>query len=253
MSIYSRSNPPTGFYVYFYIRKDYTPYYVGKGSKIRAWVKHSGGIIIPKDRSKIIIVEDNLTELQSFILERYYIKWFGRKDNNTGILRNLTDGGEGNTGNIPWMKGKTHSTDTKQKMSNKLKGRKLPQSQIEKMKLLTGDRNPFFNKKHSPETIQLIKEKCKGRTPWNKGVKNPFDDKTLSKMRGRKLSNETKKIISERTKEGMKNIDFSNLPTKLCPHCNREFQTKHYYRWHGDNCKLIKQSLCIVPNLSSLE
>ena len=32
---------------------------------------------------------------------------FGRKDNNTGILRNLTDGGEGGLGHIAWNKGGT--------------------------------------------------------------------------------------------------------------------------------------------------
>lgn len=105
MSIYNDSN----YYVYLYLRPDYTPYYVGKGKDNRAYRKHKG-ISVPKDKSRIILIQDNLTELQSLILERYYIRWFGRKDNNTGILRNLTDGGEGSSGRV-------NSQDTCNKIS----------------------------------------------------------------------------------------------------------------------------------------
>lgn len=87
------------YYVYFYLRSNFTPYYVGKGKHNRAWNKNHS-TLIPKDKSKIIIVESDLTELQAFILERYYIRWFGRKNIQTGILRNLTDGGEGTSGRI---------------------------------------------------------------------------------------------------------------------------------------------------------
>lgn len=114
------------YYVYFYLRSDYTPYYVGKGKNKRAFQKHKH-ISIPKDKSKIIIVESDLTELQAFILERYYIRWFGRKDNETGILRNLTDGGEGSSGKII-------SDLTKMKLSNSNKG-KIPWNSGEKMSL----------------------------------------------------------------------------------------------------------------------
>ena len=98
MNIYSKQDP-LRFYVYAYIRKDNSPYYIGKGQHRRAW-KHTrqDRIKSPIDLSRIVMVETNLTEFGALALERRMIRWYGRKDNNSGILRNLTDGGEGCAG-----------------------------------------------------------------------------------------------------------------------------------------------------------
>lgn len=86
------------FYTYAYLRKgDRTPYYIGKGKDNRAFVKHKG-ISVPKDRSKIIFLKQNLTEAEAFKHEEYMISVFGRKDLGTGILLNRTNGGEGSSG-----------------------------------------------------------------------------------------------------------------------------------------------------------
>jgi hypothetical protein len=126
------------FYTYAYLRKDGTPYYVGKGTG-RRWKKQHNVKVPPRER--VLFLKRNLSEEEAIRHEVYMIAVFGRKNNGTGILRNLTDGGDGTSGY-------SHTEETKLSISNSLSGRKF-----------------------SEERINNISKALKGRQVWNKGLK----------------------------------------------------------------------------------
>lgn len=127
-------------FVYRHVRPDINkPFYIGIGvnsngrydrafskdrtSKIWKDIVHKNNGIFEVD-----ILLWNLGWEEACDKEREFIKIYGRIDNKTGILANLTDGGEGSLGIIP-------SIET-------LKKRSIA---------LSGVNNPMFGKKFSPE------------------------------------------------------------------------------------------------------
>ena len=146
------------FYIYVYLREDGSPYYVGKGKGNRAWSKNRR-IPPPTDPSLIVIVKEFLTETEAFDEERLLIAFYGRKDKGTGILRNLTDGGEGSSGWIP-------SAEYREKMSAALSGENNP------MFGRTGVNNPKFGQKASKKTRDKMSAAKIGKKPHNYGQKD---------------------------------------------------------------------------------
>jgi hypothetical protein len=156
---------PNRFYTYAYLREDKTPYYIGKGQTQRMYQQGGKPCGVPKDKSRIIKLKQNLTEEEAFKHEIYMISVFGRKDLGTGILRNKTDGGEGNSGLI-------HSGETRKKISQSNKGRVAPNKGV----------------LHTEETKRKISKSNSGKVSCLRGRNVPIESvekmKHTKKMKG---------------------------------------------------------------------
>jgi group I intron endonuclease len=174
------------FYVYMHIKEtEGTPFYIGKGSKERAYSKHRRSefwkSIVNKYGFDVIIIEDNLYEKDAFNLESYWIKRIGRRDLGLGPLVNFSDGGEGPSG-ATWK----HSEETKIKLS--------------KSKL--GELNPMYGKYFSKEHREKLSKAGKGKVISEKQRLDislrQQDGKAF--WYGKELSENHKKKISEGVK-----------------------------------------------------
>ena len=170
---------PLHYYVYSYLREDNTPYYIGKGIRDRAWKKGTTEVQPPRDLTRIVIVEEGLTELGALAIERRLIRWYGRKDTGTGILRNQTDGGDGGPGS---KKGSTKSEETKKKIALSV--------------ALTKSLHTVEEKKRISENISRAKKGC---------ILSPKAiAKIVAKTTGQKRSEESKQKMRKPRSEAAK-------------------------------------------------
>jgi|688.fasta_scaffold158103_2 hypothetical protein len=202
-------------YVYRHIRLDTNqPFYIGIGSDrnySRSYTKKRRNQfwcnVAKKTEFIVEIILDDLSWEEACLKEIEFISLYGRRDIGTGILVNMTNGGEGALGIIPYKRteyhlekikqinlgkpmmeetriklrsaniGKTASNETREKMSRSQRGKIISKETLEKMS------NSQRGRKLDKEHIEKIR---------------------LSKM-GKKHSNETKKKMSDSQKGKTKN------------------------------------------------
>ncbi|MBB4235022.1 NUMOD3 domain-containing DNA-binding protein [Rhizobium esperanzae] len=159
------------FYVYQWRRPDTgAVFYIGKGCFVRD--------VQPKKHNKIVTrivaklermgmapeverVQSGLTELEAFEIERREIAKYGRINNGTGTLANMTDGGEGTSGVI-------RTAETRAKLSKSLIGNKnvvgrvlSPESRA-KIGASKVGKAYFLGRRHSTEARAKIADGVRG-------------------------------------------------------------------------------------------
>jgi len=204
------------YYVYMYMKPDWTPFYVGKGKEDRH-LAHLREAKKPesKDTNKLKIntirkilkqglepeirfVDSNLTEEVAFELEEFLISEIGRVDLGTGTLTNLTNGGDRSAGTIV-------SEETRHKRRLKMQGAL----------------NPNFGRKDTPEQIEAKRQRMLGKKT------GPCSDERRENIR--KATTGIKKSNTENMKKPRSRV--------VCPHCGKEGGSNNMRRWHFDNCK----------------
>ncbi len=175
-------------YIYRHIRLDKNePFYIGIGTDSkyqRAYSKQSRNIfwnrVVSKTDYEVEILLDNLTKDEAKIKEIEFIALYGKKIDKTGILTNISDGGDGNSG------GK-HTEEAKRKI---------------------GESNKFKDYSKFDRSYMQTKEYKEKISKINKGKKKSqeFCRKTSERMKNTTLSQEQK----ERLKNLRLGVKMSN-------------------------------------------
>jgi len=171
---------PKSFYTYAYLRKDGTPYYIGKGRDRRAFDKNHTVFVPPEER--ILFLKKNLLEEEAYQHEIYMIAILGRKDLGTGILRNKTNGGDGVRGVLVTEEQRRYTSERQLGEKNHFYGRKHTFETRRKMsEAQTGEKHAMFGRKHRLESREKIGASVRGENHplYQKG----HSEETKMKMR----------------------------------------------------------------------
>lgn len=217
-------------YLYRHIRLDKNePFYIGIGSDDeykRANSKYRSNKhwlnIANKTEYLVEIMLDDLTWEEACEKEKEFIALYGRNDVNNGPLVNKTDGGEGSYGLIM-------NDDSRKKISNKKKGKKLSDVHRENIRIgqigrtvsnQTREKISGKNKgkKRSEEQINNIKigiknsKKIRKKVTKRKGHSQETIQKIIKALKNR--SEETRKKISEGNKKWIRTPEIREKMSK---------------------------------------
>jgi hypothetical protein len=192
--VYIYLNPlKPGVFNYGRFEFNYEPFYIGKGFNNRInWHLKEAKYLIENDiiptgnRHKLntiikivnngfepirIKIYENISNFSACRCERNLIRIIGRNDLKKGPLTNMTDGGEGSIGF-------KMSEESKKKMSESIK--KIWKENYEYYcSFNIGEKNGFYNKKHSEKSKKIFSEIAKrtftGKKQSNTQIKNRAD------------------------------------------------------------------------------
>jgi hypothetical protein len=259
--VYALENPITGL-----------PFYVGKGKGNRAY-HHSVEIYRKPTHNqnnhklntirKIIeagyevavkFIDTNLTEEIAFELEMFMIDMLGRKDTKTGILTNLTDGGEGLSGLTRDLSGENNPSYGKRGELSPLFGRKhtaeslLKMSLSQKGKVISEEHKQAMRKPKSEAGRLAI---AKARLDSSYRPTEEVRQKISASLKGRPSPHKGKQQSIESNKKRSEVTKGVAKPRIECPHCKMMIAKNVADRFHFDNCKDHPEPIVRVKSIIS--
>jgi hypothetical protein len=175
-------------------------FYIGIGkTEKRAYSKHDRSVLWNRYVNKfgyyVEILHKDITWEESCNLEMFYIKYYGRLNNHTGILVNLTDGGDG-------IKGYKHTDETKDFLRKLKTGNKMSESTKNAILLAN------VGRKHTKEELTKMSES-------QLGEKNHMWGKNGTAVSNSKLSSESVIWIRNNFIKGNNEFGYRALARKF--------------------------------------
>lgn len=193
------------YYVYVHKKADTGEvFYVGKGKGKRAYTKDSRNPhwrnIVAKHGFEVRIVAEGMTNEEALLLE---VQQIANALSDGCILANVTKGGDFNpmlceevikarSGENHWAYG------------------------------LTGENNPTYGRKDTPEIVEAKRQRMLGRKM------GACSEERKEKIRQAKLG----KTVADTSKYHWERERIE------CPHCGKDGIVSNMKRWHFDNCKM---------------
>lgn len=189
----------TAYYTYLWLRKNGTPYYVGKTARLsRAYGGGRHSVHRPLDKDRIV-VQDWPSEEDAISAEMLLIACYGRMDNGTGMLYNHTDGGEGSSG-------QKQSAETIRRRASQIRGRarqECVRKAISASKL--GKKNPSY--------------KARGERHWNRGLTR--SEETRRELRAKRALQDMSYRRKSVCKRGHERTPDNTDTKRSCRLCKR--------------------------------
>lgn len=162
------------FVVYAYSRPDWTFYYIGKGRPNRPY-SNKRKVKRPLDKKHIHILHKGLSNSTAVEYEKALILFYGRKDlyPQWGILRNMTDGGEGTVNYV-------FTTQHRENLSIANSGKIRTKEQRENMSnSKMGPKNPMYGK---PSPVKGSKHRLYAPFHWFHPICGEVLNKSASEL-----------------------------------------------------------------------
>lgn len=222
-------------YVYRHIRLDKNvPFYIGIGLKEddfrRAYDKRGRNEywnnIVSKTEYDVEIIFENISNELAYKKEKEFIS-IHKRHKDGGTLCNLTLGGEGQVGMIPWNFGKETPEETKRKQSIKKIGKPSNRKGV----------------KISQHVIDSMRKGREGKSAWNKGIPISQDakDKYKKTMEGRVLKGENHPMYGTKMPQHVK--DKLREANKNRPSWNKGMKGQYKMPPNQHKKRVIKYSL----------